>query len=376
MVLYDCITIISFEVIFMEILTNKVPSKMKAAVLFGFNDVRVVEKDVPEPSDDEVLIKVVSCGVCAGDIKIITRGMPAMPPFGEFIIGHEYAGEIVATGRNVDEFRAGDRVAVEVHKGCGRCRNCIMGMYTMCLNYGNIQKGHRANGFTTNGGFAEYVVNHVNTLTKIPQTIDFDEATTITTAGTSLYAIDMAGGYIAGDSVVVMGPGPIGLMAVQCAKALGAGLVILTGTKDDRLVKGKTLGADYTINIREKDPIEEVKTLTGGFGSDLTLVAAGSGDALDSAIKLTRKGGNIVLLAHFNDPVTVDVGVAVQNGINIYTVRGEGRLSVHRAMSLMEEGKIKGKPLITHTFPLEKINEAFDTFNSRKGGAIKVVVHP
>jgi len=350
--------------------------KMKAAVLYGYNDVRVVERDIPSPSDDEVLIRVKACGVCAGDIKIITRGMPKQPPFGEFIIGHEYAGEIIEVGRNVDEFKVGDRVTVEVHKGCGRCKNCLMGMYTMCLNYGNIQKGHRANGFTTNGGFAEYVVNHVTTCVKIPPGIDYDEATTITTAGTSLYAIDMAGGYIPGDNVLVMGPGPIGLMAVQCSKALGAGRVILTGTRNERLILGKNLGADYTINIKKEDPVNKSRELTGGYGADLTLVAAGSPDSLDSAIKMTRKGGNIVLLAHFNEPVNVEIGLAVMNGINIYTVRGEGRLSVHRAMSLMEEGKISGKPLITHRFTLDEINRAFETFTSRKEGAMKVVVFP
>ena len=350
------------------------PETMKAAVLFDFNDVRVVERKVPAPGPDEALVKIEACGVCAGDIKMITKGMPKQPPMGEFIIGHEYAGTVVAVGDTVDEFAAGDRVAVEVHKGCGRCKNCLMGKYTVCLNYGNSAKGHRANGFTTNGGFAEYAVNHVNTLCKLPDSISMDEATTITTAGTSLYGIDMAGGYIPGDSVAVLGPGSIGLMAVQCCKALGAGKIILTGTRDNRLELGKELGASHVINVKDTNPVEEVRTCTGGVGADIVLVASGVDTSLQQALEMTRKGGDITVLAHFDNPVLTDIGLAVKNGINIYTVRGEGRMSVHRALSLMQEGKINGKALVTHTFPLDEINEALATFAERREDALKVVV--
>ncbi|RKX75814.1 MAG: alcohol dehydrogenase [Spirochaetes bacterium] len=353
-----------------------IPEKMKAAVLYNFKDIRVEEREVPAPGDDEVLIKIAACGICGTDVKIITHGMPKQPPFGEFIIGHEYAGEVVKTGKTVDEFKVGDRVAVEIHKGCGRCKNCIMGHYTACLNYGNIEKGHRANGFTCNGGFAEYAVNHVNTLYKLPDHISFDESTIITTAGTCIYGIDMTGGYIPGDTVAVLGPGPIGLMSVQVARALGAGKIILTGTREERLELGKKLGADHTINIKEEDLNQRMMELTDGLGADLVLEAAGGENSLQQALESVRKGGKICLLAFYKKPVTADISIAVRNGVNLYTVRGEGRMSVGRALALMAQGRITGKPLITHTFPLEKINEAFKTFMERIGGAMKVVVHP
>jgi L-iditol 2-dehydrogenase len=192
-----------------------------------------------------------------------------------------------------------------------------MGKYTVCLNYGNSAKGHRTNGFTTNGGFAEYAVNHVNTLIKLPDTISIDEATTITTAGTSLYGIDIAGGYIPGDTVAVLGPGSIGLMAIQCCKVLGAGQVILTGTRDNRLSLGKKLGADVGVNIKKADPVEKVKALTGGVGADFVLVASGQEASLQQALEMTRKGGDITVLAHFEKPVMTDIGLAVKNGINL-----------------------------------------------------------
>jgi len=339
-----------------------IPKKMRAAVLHAFNDVRVEEREVPTPGPDEVLVQVEACGICGTDIKIITHGMPSQPAFGDFIIGHEYAGRIVARGETVDEFDVGDRIAVEIHKGCGRCRNCIMGNYTACLNYGNLAKGHRANGFTANGGFAGYAVNHVNTLTKLPDHISFDESTMVTTAGSSIYALDMAGGYIAGDTIVILGPGPIGLMALQAAKALGAGTVILTGTRKERLELGQQLGADHVINAKTDDSVEKVLELTNGLGADLVLEAAGSESSLQQAIEMVRKGGKISIAAFYKKPVTADISMAVRNGVNLYT--------------LMGQGKIVGKPLITHTFPLEEINEALATYVERRDGAMKVVVHP
>ncbi|HOI22873.1 MAG: alcohol dehydrogenase catalytic domain-containing protein [Spirochaetia bacterium] len=352
------------------------PTMMRAAVLHDWNDIRIEQRPVPAPGPGEVLIKIESCSICGGDVKIVTRGMIKQPPMGTFIIGHEYAGTIVELGEAVDEFVLGDRVTVEVHKGCGRCRNCIDGKYTACLNYGNLAKGHRANGFTTNGGFAEYAVNHVNTISKIPDNISFDEATIITTAGTALFGIEHTGGFVAGDSVAVVGPGAIGLMAVQCAKALGAGKVILTGTRDERLNLGKKLGADVVINLNKEDPIAAVKRETGGYGADLVLLTAGNSASLQQAIRVVRKGGDIVLVAHFEDTVSADLGICVQNSNNLYTVRGEGKRCVHRALELMRMGKIQAKDLLTHSYPLDQIQEAFRVFMAREGGAIRIVLHP
>ena len=135
-------------------------------------------------------------------------------------------------------------------------------MYTSCLNYGDVAKGHRANGFTTDGGFAEYAVNHVNTLVHVPDDMTDEEATLVVTAGTSMYGLDVLGGLIAGEGVVVTGPGPIGLLGVAVAKALGADPVILTGTRDTRLELGKKLGADHVVNARREDPVAAVKRIT------------------------------------------------------------------------------------------------------------------
>lgn len=356
----------------------KIPETMLAANLEAKGVVKLVEKPVPIPGPEEVLIRVESCGVCGGDLKVRDLGLPGQPAFGEpFTIGHEYAGVVVQRGATVDEFAIGDRVVVEVHKGCGRCPNCLMGNYTACLNFGNREKGHCANGFTADGGFAEYAVNHVNTVVKIPEGISFDQAILITTAGTAFYAFDQAGGYIAGDTVVVVGPGPIGLCLVAAAKALGAEKVVLVGTRKSRLEIGKALGADYTVNINaDEDPVALVKELTHGVGAAVVCDAAGSATSLDSCLDLVRPAGKIVMVAMYKKPVTADLGKAVKHNVQLHTIRGEGRLNVHRALSLMGQGKLNLDPLLTHAFPLTQIDQAFNTFENRIDNAIKVVVHP
>src|SRR5262245_56927761 len=158
-----------------------VPQTMKATVLMEPHRFEVLDRTVPSLGDEDVLVRVRACGICGTDIKIVHEGMPMMPPYGEFIFGHEYAGDIVAVGESVDEFRVGDRVVVEAHMGCRRCENCIRGHYTACLNYGNARRGHRANGFTTNGGLAEYALNHVKTLYRIPDGVSYEEATDVKT---------------------------------------------------------------------------------------------------------------------------------------------------------------------------------------------------
>src|SRR5216684_2062978 len=236
-----------------------IPPTMKAWVLGGPEELTLAEKPVPQPGPAEVLLRVDAIAVCATDIEILRHGLPAMIdgelPFNKgFTPGHEYMGTVVKLGLGVDEFQPGDRVAVEVHAGCGRCQRCREGMYTSCLNYGFRAKGHRANGFSTDGGFAEYAVNNINTMIRIPDDMSDAEATLVVTAGTAMYGLDVMGGIIAGEGVVVIGPGPIGLMGVAVAKALGAQPVILTGTRDGRLALGKQLGADEVVNRNREDP--------------------------------------------------------------------------------------------------------------------------
>lgn len=362
--------------------TFKIPQQMKAWVLGDPDQLTYVDKPVPQPGPAEVLVRIDAIAVCATDLEIIHKGPPAMIqgglPFNKnFTPGHEYMGTVVKLGPGVDEFRLGDRVAVEIHAGCGRCERCREGMYTSCLNYGKnygqVNKGHRANGFTTDGGFTQYAVNNVNTLVHVPDHISDEEATLIVTAGTAMYGLDVTAGLIAGQSVVVMGPGPIGLMGVAVAKALGASEVILTGTRDNRLEIGRKLGADYTINVTKENAVEKVKEYTHG-GAHYVLECSGAASAINDASLMLRRGGRICLAAFPGEPVAVDVANLVRNNIYMYGIRGEGRSATHRAAALMAQGKFDAKPIHTHTFSLDQVPTALKYARERIEDAIKVVV--
>ena len=348
---------------------------MRAAVIFGPDEIGVVEKPVPTPGPGEVLLRVEAASLCGTDLKIRAGSFfPSQPPPGTFTPGHEYAGTVAALGPTVDEFQVGDRVVVEAHRGCMRCENCVRGRYTSCLNYGRADKGQRAAGMSADGGFADYVTNHVSTLYRLPDSISFEEAVMLTTAGTSMFAVDTMGGLVAGDSVAVIGPGPIGLTAVQIVKALGAARVILTGTRDARLEVGQSLGADVVVNARHRDPVEAVLEATGGRGADYVLECSGADEAVEQAIRMCKPAGSIVLVGFFHGPVTADLNRAVRAGLTLYTIRGEGNRAVGRSVALAARGLLRTAPLITHRLPLESISEAFDTVAERRDEAIKVVL--
>ena len=282
-------------------------------------------------------------------------------------------GRVAALGPGVDEFAIGERVTVEIHAGCGRCKRCRAGMYTSCLNYGALDKGHRANGFTTDGGFAEFAVNHINTLVRVPAEMSDEEATLVVTAGTSMYGLTELGGLVAGESVVVIGPGPIGLLAAGVAKALGAAPVIFLGTRDNRLAIGRKLGADHVVNVGNEDAAARVMALTGS-GADYVVECAGTEAALAQAVRTVSRGGKICLAAFPHDPVTLDVAHLVRNNISVFGIRGEGRSATHRALALMAQKRFDARLIHTHTFWLDDLPTALRYARDRVEDAIKVVV--
>jgi L-iditol 2-dehydrogenase len=200
------------------------------------------------------------------------------------------------------------------------------------------------------------------------------EATLIVTAGTAMYGLDVMGGIIAGEGVVVIGPGPIGLMGVGVAKALGAQPVILTGTRDGRLEMGKQLGADEVINVNREDAVAAVQRITGGKGVQYVIECSGAPNALNEAARMVNRGGRICLAAFPSEPVPVDLAYLVRNNIYVFGIRGEGRSATHRAAALMAQKRFDAKLIHTHTFPLNEVPTAIRYARDRIEDAIKVVV--
>jgi L-iditol 2-dehydrogenase len=323
----------------------------------------------------EVLCKVDSVYICGTDPHIINGDYPGFwPKSYPFIPGHEWAGTIVGLGDGTGNFdwRIGDRVAGTSHAGCGYCRNCTSGRYNVCENFGNESRGHRQYGHYTSGAYAEYVVHSVRSVFKVPDVLTLEEAAAMDPASIALHTVKRAQ-LSPGDTIAIIGPGPMGLMVLQCARALGAGRVLVVG-RGSRLAKAAELGAE-PIDYSQGEPIAAVHRLTGGFGARCVVECAGTPRALAQAVEMVGKGGHISVIGIPLEPAALPVQKLVLEEIDLHGVRAN-RGTCEEVLPLMARGVIDVKPLLTHHFPLHSFPEALDTFVWRMDGAIKVLIKP
>ncbi|MBK5262304.1 MAG: alcohol dehydrogenase catalytic domain-containing protein [Peptostreptococcaceae bacterium] len=241
---------------------------MRALVATAPNKFEIQQVPLPKISNEEVLCRIKAVAICGTDPdlfegKLLDIGWPPKYPF---IFGHEWSGEVVEVGENVHTLKVGDRVAGEAHCGCGSCKNCREGKYNLCLNYGNYEAGHRHYGFTVQGAYAEYGAYSPKALTIMPDNVSFEEATMCDTGGVALHAVKI-GEVQSCQTVVIIGPGPIGNLVMQICKAKGA-RTIMVGRRE-RLNFAKACGADEIINYETSNPPEEVMKLTNGIGADV-----------------------------------------------------------------------------------------------------------
>ncbi len=368
----------------MEIIVKDIPNTMKAAVLKRYNQIEIVEMLVPKPGPGEVLCRIKAVAICGSDPKMIEGhyAFANWPPYFPFVMGHEWSGQVIALGEGVTNFKVGDRVAGEAHCGCGQCDNCKQGHYTVCLNYGKdghdggVDTGHRHYGFYWQGANAEYNTYKTATLCHIPDNVSYEVASLCDTAGVAMHGVELAG-ITTGGTTVVFGPGPIGLCAMQEAKGLGAGRVIMIG-RGTKLELAKKLGADVVINFEKEDPVAKVLELTGGVGADEVLECSGANDSPYKACMMVKKTGAVALIANYRDDldqVALPLNTIVFNEIKIFGSKANPYVS-KKVLNFFSNGTINGEALITHRFPLEEYEKAVDTFQHRKDGAIKVVVTP
>jgi L-iditol 2-dehydrogenase len=331
----------------------------------------------PEPGLGQVLLRVKSTTICATDQKIAAGQFPGTKF--PHIPGHEFSGEVVSAGPDVDEVKPGDRVGVEIHVGCGRCARCLEGLYQLCENYGRVEKGHAHVGFTVPGGLAEYTVVPLEAVHKLPDSLTWDEGAFTDNIGIALYAVER--GHLApGESVAVLGPGAFGALAVQVARAMGAGRVVLVGTRQARLARMQDLGADALIAARGEEAVRQVReTLNGGRGADLVVEFAGTPDAAREAIQMARRGGRVVLAGATGpgrELSGVDLSTIVRGHLDIYGSLANPYGISARGLELIARGAVDVEPLITHHFPLNGFETAWQTFVERRDGAIRVMLHP
>jgi L-iditol 2-dehydrogenase len=347
---------------------------MKALVLTAPNEFSIEEVEKPSPGPNEVLCRVRAVAICGTDAHLIRGDYPGFwPPRYPFVPGHEWSGEVVELGEGAATlgWRVGDRVAGTSHDACGFCRKCVEGRYNLCENYG-VEGLHRQYGHNYQGSYAEFVVHGLKSVFHLPDELSFHEGALLDPASIALHTANR-GGIRSGDTVVVMGPGPIGLLAADAARALGAGKVLVVG-RGSRLAKAAELGHE-TIDYTEGDPVEAVRSRTDGFGCDVVLECAGVPDSLRWSIAMLHRGGRCAVVGIPVEGVALSLQELVLYEKELVGVRATAG-GMPRVMPFVVDGRIRAGELHTHTFPLEQFAEALDTFNERRGGALKVIVEP
>jgi L-iditol 2-dehydrogenase len=351
-----------------------VPAKMRAAVYRGKGSVVVEDVPVPSIGAGEVLIRVASCGICGTDIKKIEYGFVAAPQ----IFGHEVAGTVAAVGSGVTKWKIGDRAMSFHHVPCGSCFYCDRRLFSQCPGYKKV--GLTA-GFDPNGGgFAQYVRAMPwvaeRGMVAIPDDISFDEASFIEPVNTCIKAVEKAR-VTAGDTVLVMGLGPIGLLLMMLSKLAGA-TVIGSDPMPERRAKSLSLGADLSLDPREGQLAKEVRARTGDRGADVVLVAVPIPSALTDALSLARPGGRVLLFAQ-NDPKMKIEFPAAAVGVEEKEILGSYSAAVDRqeeSARLIFSRQLPVRELISHYFSLEQIDRALQLAARPVGDSLKVVVHP
>ena len=345
---------------------------MKAAVLEELN--KIVVKEIPDPQIEKggMLVKVRACAVCGSDIRIYHYGNPRVKP--PQVIGHEIAGDVVKVGPEVNGFRAGDRVAIGADVPCGECNFCREGLGNNCkINY--------AIGYQFPGGFADYISLNAITVRygpvhKIPGNLTYEEAAIAEPLACCINGLELAQVKL-GDTVVIIGAGPIGCMLAELAKAMGAAKVMIAQRSKKRLEMARLSQADIIISTTEENFVQRVFEETGGKGADVIVVACASPEAQEQAVLIVNNRGRINYfggLPKGTRKINIDSNIIHYKEGCIFGSHGSVPRHHKIAINLIASGTIKVKDFISHKFPLDKILDAFSAVENREG--MKIIVNP
>ena len=344
--------------------------RMNAAMFHGVGDVRYEQTDVPEIGPGEILVKVGNALTCGTDVKTYKRGHPILLRHTPALFGHEYAGTVEIVGEGVDRFNAGDRVVATNSAPCGTCFFCKRGSFNLCPE---LKESF------VNGAFAEYVrvPKHVvkwNTH-RIPDSLPFREAALTEPLACVVHGIEEANIQL-GDTVAIIGAGPIGQMMIMLAKKSGASIVIVSDLAELRRDMAARAGADVVINPAKEDAVERVRAETGGYGADVVIEAVGLPATWEQAVDMTRDAGMTVLFGGAASGTTFEIDT-VRFHYGQLTIKGVFHLTprhVEQALKLIIAGDIDPDILITHTMPLERVTDAILMMS--RGESMKVAIEP
>ena len=352
---------------------EKIPSTMLAAVYRGVNDIRLETVAVPEIGAGELLVRVHTCGICGTDLKKIATGSHSAPR----IFGHETSGTVAAIGPRVTRFVTGDRVMVFHHIPCGRCYYCRHKSFAQCETYKKV--GCTAGFEPSGGGFAEYVrvmdwIVEKGTV-PIPEGTSFEQACFVEPVNTCMKGIERMA-LESGETVLVIGQGPIGIILSVLAKRAGA-TVITSDLYEPRLTMGKDFGLDNTINASRDDVVAEVRRRTEGRGADASILAVGSNGLIRTVMEAVRPGGRVLLFAQTQHSEAVfDPAVVC---VDEKTLIGSYSASVElqqESVDLVMSGEMVLERLISHRFPLTRAVEALRLAANPQPDSMKIVIQP
>lgn len=351
------------------------PEVMEALVVTEPSRFDVREVEVPRPGPNEVRARVHAVSICGTDAHLIHGDYPGFwPPAFPFIPGHEWAGEIVELGPGAERYgwAVGDRVAGTSHDACGVCQQCVEGRYNLCANYGRPGL-HKQYGHSVQGADATYVVQGVKTIFPLPATLSYAEGAVIDPASIALHVANR-GGVGPGSTVAITGAGAIGLLSADAAMVRGAARVILVERSAPRLAKARAMGYEV-VESGDGDPIAAVRELTGGTGVDVVLECAGVPVAIGWAIGMLRRGGRCAAVGIPTAGVEIAMQRLVLDELELVGCRATAGEMRH-VIPLVEQGRIRVREVMTHTFPLAQFDQALATFNDPASGAIKIIVTP
>ena len=336
---------------------------MKALVKYaaGPGNMEIRDVPIPEPGPGEARIKIVEAGICGSDLHIFHSdiAIPVRPPV---VTGHEFSGVVDAVGEGADWLEPGARVVSETaYSYCGACALCRAGRYNLCPE-------RRTLGYWYDGVFADYTVVPASRVHLIPDSVSFTSAAMTEPLACVVHAFECLGGLSPFDVALVTGPGAIGLMAAQVAKAYGA-TVVLSGADADgeRLALARSFGIDRTVNIGAEDLGAVLDGMTGGAGPDAVIECSGSVGAINQALRLVQKGGRFVQIGLPGKPVQFDLEAIAYREIRFTGSLGSLRTSWLAAIELQKSGKIRLEPLVTHKYPITEWREAFEVFENKAG---------
>jgi L-iditol 2-dehydrogenase len=339
---------------------------MQALVRYGMGDDEIRLEEVPEPSPlpHEVKIAVQAAGICGTDI----HGHPALKP--PVILGHELAGVIVETGSACRERKVGDRVTSETTKSlCGECRYCRQGPVSLCIN-------RRGMASRADGCFAEFVTLPESSVHVLPASVSFECGALTEPLACATHAVIEQAGVGEGEVIVVLGPGPLGLLVARCSVVLGA-TVIVAGTSADRIRfdLAEHYGVRSTVDVTTENLLDAVKAATGGYGADTVFECSGAAPAVSAGLACLRKRGRFVQAGILHRKVELDFDdVFFTRELTLAGSHTSNPVSWVLALNLLAAGKVDLKPLVSSVLPLSEWARGFEMMRSRE--AVKVVLKP